>query len=148
MNSLTGSLGAVLIGASALSTSLPAAANPFQQYDQDGRRLMAEGATDQAVMSFEEALRINPFDPVALNNLAAAKVESGDFHSALELLKRAARLAPQDTEIAANLSRLRGWLNSYSEAGMAAPGPQDLAQNQSGSLPPPPPPLWEPVRRR
>ena len=109
---------------------------------------MAEGATDQSVMCFEEALGINPFDPVALNNLAAAKVEWGDFHSALELLKRAARLAPQDTEIAANLSRLRGWLNSYSEAGMAAPGPQDLAQNQSGSLPPPPPPLWEPVRRR
>lgn len=131
-----------------LGVSTLALANPFLQYDEEGRRLMAEGEPDQAALSFEEALRVNPFDPVALNNLATAKVESGDFHSALELLKRAARLAPQDTEIAANLSRLRGWLNSYSEAGLKAPGPGDLAQASDGALPPPPPPLWEPVRRR
>lgn len=138
----------LILAAALLSTAAAAAGNPFEEYDYDGRRHLAEGQPDKAAVSFEEALRINPFDPVALNNLAVARLEAGDFHSAFDLLKRAARLAPTDTEIAANLSRLRGWLNSYADAGLPAPSSQISQAKPDSSLPPPPPPLWEPVRRR
>lgn len=139
---------ALLALAAACLTPAHAAGPEFDAYAQEGRRFLAEGEPDRAALSFEEALRINPFDPVALNNLAAARVEAGDYNRALELLKRAARLAPEDRDVAANLSRLRGWLNSYSDAGMQAPQPDEMSGFvANGRLPPPPPPLWEPARR-
>ncbi len=138
---------ALLMFLSLLSAAEAAEREP-DTYAEQGRRFMAEGEPDRAALSFEEALRINPFDPVALNNLAAARVEAGDYNQALELLKRAARLAPENREIAANLSRLRGWLNSYADAGMPAPeGEGRRGVVADGRLPPPPPPLWEPARR-
>ena len=132
----------------ALFGSVAVAAGPLLQYEVEGRRLMAQGEPDKAALSFEEALRVNPFDPVALNNLAVARAEAGDYNTSLDLLKRAARLAPVDNEIAANLSRLRGWLNSFEVSGQDVPRAGDpLDQRVAGSLPPPPPPLWEPIRR-
>lgn len=140
---------APLLLIAAWSAPALAAGPEFDAYAQEGRRYLAEGEPDRAALSFEEALRINPFDAVALNNLASARVEAGDYNRALDLLKRAARLAPEDRDIAANLSRLRGWLNSYSDAGMQAPHPDELSGFvANGRLPPPPPPLWEPARRR
>lgn len=118
-----------------------------QTFHSLGRRNMAEGDVATAERRFAEALEINPFDPVALNNLAAAKAEQGDYHTALELLERAERLAPQSADIAANLARLRGWVNYYAgnELHPAARIAVPQARMTEG-LPPPPPALWEPTR--
>ena len=138
--------------------SAPPSQNPFRQappetYDyaryssfQDrGRRNMAEGDIGQAEDRFAEALEINPFDPVSLNNLAVAKAEQGDYHTAKDLLERAGRLDEGNATITANLARLRGWLNTYAgnELRPRARVPVPVA-NQAGGLPPPPPPLWDP----
>lgn len=106
--------------------------------DDPGMQGMAEGNPEQAGLSFERALEVNPFDPAALNNLAVAKAEQGQFHEATALLERASKLQPNNAEIAANLARLRGYVQSYATAGMEAQ-PQ---RPQAGPLPPPPPSLW------
>lgn len=140
-------------GMPARSNSNPFRQAPPETYDyaryssfQDlGRRNMAEGDIGEAEDRFAEALQINPFDPVALNNLAVAKAEQGDYHTAKDLLERAGRLDEGNATITANLARLRGWLNTYAgnELRPRARVPVPVA-NQAGGLPPPPPPLWEP----
>ncbi|MDP3859612.1 MAG: tetratricopeptide repeat protein [Stagnimonas sp.] len=103
-----------------------------------GLQGMAEGNTGQAELDFEKALEVNPFDPLALNNLAVAKAEQGQFHEATAMLERAAKLQPDNAEIAANLARLRGYVQGYAMAGVSP-----AAQNSmSGPLPPAPPALW------
>lgn len=96
--------------------------------------------SDAAGFDFAQALTVNPFDPVALNNLAVAKADQGEFQEAMALFERAARLAPDNAEVAANLARLRGYVQSYAAAGVApvvVPGAVSSAR-----LPPEPPPLW------
>lgn len=99
---------------------------------------MAEGNADQAELDFEKALDVNPFDPAALNNLAVAKAEQGQFHQATALLERAAKLQPDNADVAANLARLRGFVQGYAMAGVDPAKPKPSA----GPLPPAPPPLW------
>lgn len=53
------------------------------------------------------AAAINPFDPQALRHLALAKWAQGDTPTALQLLQRAKRFAPNDSGIDAMLDRLR-----------------------------------------
>lgn len=74
---------------------------------------------------------IDHYDPVALNELAAARVRQGDTTTAWILLERAARLAPYDRRIARNLAVLRAF-----RAGVPAPA---IAE---------PPPLREPLSSR
>lgn len=109
-------------------------------YDGQGRQSLAEGDSGRAEINFERALEVNPFDAVALNNLAVAKAEGGQFYEAMSLLERAAKLAPDNSEVIANLARLRGYVQSYATAGLDA----DAAASKqfSGTLPPEPPPLW------
>ena len=107
-----------------------------------GAELLSDGQTARAIAQLENALGRNPFDPVVLNNLAVAKAEQEDYHTAVDLLSRAARLAPDDVEIAANLARLRNWVNSEALSGVDSDdwsGQADLS-----ALPPPPPDLWNP----
>ena len=113
-------------------------------YDQLGRESLALGNPDLAASQFSEAVTVNPFDPIALNNLAVAESEQGDYHTAVDLLTRASRLAPENAEVSANLARLRSWLNAEALANsnvdesLGGPG-----LNYSGAaLPPPPPRLW------
>lgn len=103
-----------------------------------GLQGMAEGNTGQAEVDFEKALDVNPFDPVALNNLAVAKAERGQFHEATALLERAAKLQPNNAEVVANLARLRGYVQGYAMAGVSGAMPKSV----NGPLPPPPPSLW------
>lgn len=119
-------------------------------YDGQGRQGMAEGDPTRAEFNFERALEVNPFDAVALNNLAVAKAERGQFYEAMSLLERAAKLAPDNSEVIANLARLRGYVQSYATAGVE---PSPVAKSFAGNLPPAPPPLWgsvsyEPVYER
>ena len=120
----------------------PAAAMPAAKFGEAdaGLQGMAEGETERAEQSFERALEVNPFDPVALNNLAVAKAEQGQFHEATAMLERAAKLQPDNAEIAANLARLRGYVQGYAMAGVEPAGQSPAAI--SGNLPPAPPALW------
>lgn len=108
-------------------------------YDGQGRQGMAEGDPGRAEFNFERALEVNPFDAVALNNLAVAKAERGQFYEAMALLERAAKLTPDNSEVIANLARLRGYVQSYATAGVE---PSTTAKSFNGALPPTPPPLW------
>ena len=107
-------------------------------YDDLGRQGMAEGDSSKAEINFERALEVNPFDAVALNNLAVAKAEQGQFHEATAMLERAAKLSPDNADVAANLARLRGYVQGYAIVGMEPL----LPKSATGALPAPPPPLW------
>lgn len=122
----------------------PAFATPVDMdalygYDGQGRQGMAEGDPMKAEFNFERALEVNPFDPIALNNLAVAKAERGQFYEAMAMLERAAKLAPDNSEVIANLARLRGYVQSYATAGVDA---TPVAKSFAGNLPPVPPSLW------
>ena len=83
---------------------------------------------------------MNPFDPVALNNLAVAKAERNQFYAALGLLERAAKLAPSNAEIAANLARMRLYVV---ETGSVGRDPLAPLANVEDGMPPNPPVLWD-----
>jgi len=89
-----------------------------------------------------QAAAINPFDPIALNNLAVVEASRGRYQQALSLLQRAVKLAPARADIAANLGSLQRWL-ALAE-GQAAIGmtPQPLQLPYQESALPPVPSLW------
>lgn len=103
---------------------------------RQGRDYLAGGEIGKAAESFSAAASINPFDPVALNNLAVAKAAQGDYQTALALLERASKLAPSRPDIAANLASLKSWLGGYGARGM-------LDTPNFGPVPPDLPPLWK-----
>lgn len=109
-----------------LAVSLVAANVYAQDQMQYGRAYLAEGDNAAAVRSYSDALDLNPFDPVAHNNLAVAKAAQGDYQAAMDLLQRAVKLAPKRADIRNNLYRLRDWMN------------QDGVHQQSASRP-----IWQ-----
>jgi len=89
-----------------------------------------------------EMAAINPFDPIALNNLAVAEAAKGRYQQASSLLQRAVKLAPARADIAANLSNLQRWLaqvEGQQALGMP-PQPLQLPYQETGV--PEVPPLW------
>jgi len=116
------------------------AAQQFASYATTGRESLAQGDAVAAEYSFNQALEVNPFDPVALNNLAVAKAERNQFYSALGLLERAAKLAPSNAEVAANLARMRLYVAETATVGRDPLGP---LPNVDDGLPPQPPRLWD-----
>lgn len=102
----------------------------------------ASMAGEPAQFRFERQLRVNPFDPSALNNLAVVKAGQGRYGDALELLERAQRLAPESREIEANLSRLKIWMEQAGEK------PAPTGPGVEGPFPPEPPRLWDTVPPR
>lgn len=117
-----------------------------READRRGREALAQGDLESAGLAFGEALDVNPFDPIALNNLAVARAQQGRYVEAEGLLERAARLAPEETEIAANLGRLREWLRSYAitpeEPTGLIPAEVLAPRADASGLPPEPPALW------
>lgn len=102
--------------------------------------LLENGQVTQAVNTLENSLGDNPFDPVQLNNLAVARSRDGDVYAALQLLDRAARLAPEQPVILDNRSKLREWI-----AAKIGANRQQLDAVAIDNLPsqlPDPPPLW------
>lgn len=108
-------LGARLIFPFALAATLLATASAVcaEDWNSRARDDMARGDARAAEAHLQQALEVNPFDPVALNNLAVAKAEQGDYHSSLALLERADELAPGNPDIELNLNRMRGWVMTY-----------------------------------
>ena len=107
-----------------------------------GAELLAEGRITQAIDQLEQALGRNPFDPVVLNNLAAAYAERGDWERAQGLLRRAARLAPGDPAIEQNLRATDQWLARLVQAGELQLAQRDENEREPIRIPPPPPALW------
>ena len=107
-----------------------------------GRTHLAEGDNLAAAKSYTELLQLNPFDPVALNNLAVAKAAAGDYQTAISRLTRSAKLAPSRGDIRENLARMQRWMDSYGAAGpppVARPGQTAV---RSATVLPEPPALW------
>jgi Tfp pilus assembly protein PilF len=71
------------------------------------RLARAQGREDAAVDAWEQALALNPNQIDALYQLGVAWLRRGDPQRALELLERAARVAPTDVTVAASLERAR-----------------------------------------
>lgn len=91
-----------------------------------------------------EQAAINPFDPIALNNLAVVEAGRGRYQQASSLLQRAVKLAPARADIAANLASLQRWLAQAE--GQAALGmtPQPLQLPYQEAAVPDLPALWMP----
>lgn len=98
-----------------------------------------DAATEASQFRFERQLRVNPFDPAALNNLAVVKAGQGRYDDAVDLLQRAARLAPGNAEIRNNLGRLRSWMSSSLGRDPDELSAPELSVSQ---VPPDPPRLW------
>lgn len=124
--------------------AIPAFARDMMQY---GRAYLAEGDNAAAVKSYGEVLRLNPFDPVALNNLAVAKAAVGDYQAARELLNRAAKLAPNRADIRENQTSLQSWMDSYGGAPNASIERPRLILPRSAAALPEPPALWSAARK-
>ena len=91
-----------------------------------------------------ERAAINPFDPIALNNLAVMEAARGRYQQASSLLQRAVKLAPARADIAVNLSNLQRWLaqvEGQTALGLT-PQPLQLPYQEAGV--PDVPPLWAP----
>ena len=103
-------------------------------------------------------LPVNPFAPAALNNLAIEHAERGDLGKAQELLERAAKLDPDNEDIAANLADIRQMRESLASPGPSSggasasqtPGYADYdddgkygdPESRGAGMMPPPPPRW------
>ncbi|MGI4816321.1 MAG: tetratricopeptide repeat protein [Janthinobacterium lividum] len=111
---------------------------------ESGRQLMASGDPAQAAERFQMAVDADPNDPVALNNLAIARANLGDYRAAYELLRRASALAPQRADIAANRDRLGSWLNSRSNIVLSHAGTDADAPVPDSAASAEVPPLWDP----
>ncbi|MDB5987950.1 MAG: hypothetical protein JWR16_3003 [Nevskia sp.] len=129
-------LGGVLLAAAVQAQgSAPSAAG-------DTTALFAQGRGDEAMRALETQVGTNPFDPVAMNNLAAVKAARQDWNAAAALLVRAHRLAPNNAIIGANLDHLNAWLARSTPSDVKA---KPVAGDQLGELaqiPPEPPELW------
>lgn len=108
---------------------------------QYGRAYIAEGDYAAAAQSYGVAVRLNPFDPVAHNNLAVSKAANGDYQAAMDLLTRAVQLAPDRADIRQNLGNLRDWMDHYTgAAGVRAQVPSFTPP--PARVLPDPPALW------
>lgn len=124
----------IVLGSFALSALL--LANPVQAADTLG--LLEAGRLDSAMAALEMELGDNPYDPVALNNLAVARARSGEVFSAFDLLDRAARLAVGNPVIESNRDALRDWIARRIDAGNR----RVALREEAGSALPAPPALW------
>jgi tetratricopeptide (TPR) repeat protein len=111
--------------------------------DAQARSAYARGDSSRAATALNEAVRLNPFDPVALNNLAVNYAATGDYLNAVALLERAQRLAPNRVDIINNLANLKAWMVQDSQFAAGTRGvPQALNFPRAEDTPPEVPPLW------
>lgn len=104
--------------------------------------LFAQGRGDEAMRALETQVGTNPFDPVAMNNLAAVKATHQDWNAAAALLVRAHRLAPANAIIGSNLDRLNAWLARSTPSDAKAKPAAGDSLSELAQIPPEPPELW------
>lgn len=119
-------------------------ASPAER-DAYSRSAYARGDATRAAAALNESVRVNPFDPVALNNLAVNYAAQGDYQNALSLLERAMRIAPNRSDIVNNHANLRAWMlqdAQYASGSRSSLAPLNFPRAEDS--PPEPPPLWSP----
>jgi len=88
-----------------------------------GAEVARQGLWREAAFRFEQALRKEPNNARAHNNLAVALEATGDFSRALTEYKKALELAPNDDHIRRNYARFAEFYTSYTRTtGKAASG--------------------------
>jgi hypothetical protein len=137
---LLAGLGLLLSGCSLWSSPPPARVFPYGGLPAGH----AEALAGHAALAQESAelASVNPFDPIALNNLAVIESGRGRYQHALSLLQRAVKLAPARADIAVNLGNLQRWMaQAEGQAALGlAPQPLQLPYQETGL--PDVPPLW------
>jgi type IV pilus assembly protein PilF len=89
-----------------------------------GAHVAKRGYWREAMFRFEQAIRENPNDPRAHNDLAVAYEATGEFARALEEYKKALQLAPGNSYIQRNYARFAEFYTSYTRTvGKALGGP-------------------------
>lgn len=87
-----------------------------------------------------EATAFDHYDPVALDESAAAYMRDGDWNTARILLERAARLAPHDRRVQRHLQQIKARMEG-------APAPAEVGTPSAEDRPdtrvlPAPPAIW------
>jgi tetratricopeptide (TPR) repeat protein len=136
-----GVLAALAFASASQPVLAQSAPSPAVEPMQAGRDLMASGDARAAAQRFDEALRLAPNDPVALNNLATARAALGDYTSALGLLREALAQAPGRDDIRTNYDVLQHWLASRSAIVLESAN-EDAAPLPEGAASTVVPPLW------
>ncbi len=81
-----------------------------------GQALFESGAIEEARLSFEAALQLDPENLIALRHLGDIARQSGDIHEASSWYRRLLEVDPQNEEVAARLSSLDDRVEPIPEA--------------------------------
>ena len=92
---------------------------------------MRRGQTDAAATTLQDALRMEPDDPVLLNNLGMCWLVRRDYEKALEVFDKAAGLAPENKKYRANMAVALGLMGRDEES--LALFKQILPENQAAA---------------
>ncbi len=112
-------IGAVLLQAACSSYS--ATEKPSSQI-AFGAEVARKGHWREAVFRFEQALKKEPGNARAHNNLAVSLEATGDYARALAEYKKALDLAPNDNYIRRNYARFAEFYTSYTRTTGKAAG--------------------------
>ena len=98
-------------------------------------KVFAEGRTEEALAICSEALRVDPDEPLALNNKAALLAAKGEIKEAINLLHRAVNISPAMADARNNLETLLAQLADASVVctSSANAGPNMLKSNEESS---------------
>jgi predicted O-linked N-acetylglucosamine transferase (SPINDLY family) len=78
--------------------------------------LKEQGDYDSAIAAFEQALKIDPHNLEALNDLGLCLHESGELHKSLDCFRRAANLKPDSPATLTNLGLVLSSLGQFDSA--------------------------------
>ena len=77
---------------------------------------MRQGQTNTAIETLQHALKINPDDPVLLNNLGMCWIVRQDYQNALKMFTKAAGIMPENVKYRANMAVALGLMGRDEEA--------------------------------
>ena len=77
---------------------------------------MRQRRTNEAIETISTGLRINPQDPVLLNNLGMCWVVRRNYKKALEMFTEAAGIMPENIRYRANMAVALGLMGRYEES--------------------------------
>ena len=85
-------------------------------YNRLAELQMRQGHTNTAIKTLQDALLVNPEDPVLLNNLGMCWIVRRDYENALEMFNKAAGIMPENAKYRANMAVALGLMGRDEEA--------------------------------
>jgi len=85
-------------------------------YNRLAELQMRQGRTNEAIETLQHALRINPDDPVLLNNLGMCWIVRRNYENALKMFTKAAGLMPENAKYRANMAVALGLMGRDDES--------------------------------